>query len=110
MGLQKLDDYPLLEEEDNAVVQGKGSGVGNSKVVGQEVVTRDRHPPTSRGAVAGPTMPDQDQVLAASTASLTLAMLTDRWNSDLKIMSAGNKPNIRTHRFIFRGFILEGLK
>ena len=42
-------------------------------------------------------MPDQDQVLAASTASLTLAMLTDRWNSDLKIMSAGDKPNICSH-------------
>ena len=116
MGRQKLDDCHLWEEQDfthlrpSAVVPGKGIGADNSKEVGRGVVTPDHHPPSFQGVVAGPTIPDQDQVLAASTVSLILAMLSDRWNSDLKIMSAGDKPNIGTHRFIFCGFILEGLK
>ena len=94
MGRQKLDDYHLWEDQGSthlhlsAVVPGRETGAGNSKEVGPGVVTRDHHPTTTQGE-EGPTIPDQDQVLAATTASLILAMLSGQWNSELKIMSAG---------------------
>ena len=105
MGLQKLDDYHLLVEEDSVVVQGKGSGADNSKEVGLGAAIPDLHPPTFRGVVEGLTIPDLDQDLAATTASLILVMLNDRWNSGLRIMSAGEKQ-----RSIFSGCILERFK
>lgn len=89
MGLQKLDDYHLLVEEDSVVVQGKGSGADNSKEVGLGVAIPGLHQPTSRGVVEGLTIRDLDQDLAATTASLILVMLNDPWNSGLRIMSAG---------------------
>ena len=102
-GRPKQDDCHLLEEQGftrlhlSGVVPGKGSGAGNNREeVGRGVATPGLHPATIQEARAGRTIRDQVQVLAASTASLILDTLNDRWNSELKIMSAGDKPSIHT--------------
>ena len=101
-GRQRQDDSRLLEGQGfthlhlSAAVPEKGSGAGSSKEVGQGVAIPGLHPATIQEARAGHTILGQDQVLAATTASLILAMLISRWNSELKIMSAGDKPTIRT--------------
>ena len=102
---QKQDDSHLLEEQGfthlhlSAAVPGKGSGAGNREEVGQGVAIPGLHPAIIREARAGHTVLGQDQVLAATTASLILAMLSGRWNSDLKIMSAGDKSTFCTPRY-----------
>ena len=89
----KPDDYHLWEDQDfihlhlSAVVPGKGTGA-NREVGRAGEVTPDRHPPASQTGVEGPTTQDQDQVRVDITVSLILAMLSDRWNNVMKILSA----------------------